>query len=328
MEFLRVAEDVPQDIIDRLISSVDYVAKDYNFERQTTDIIQIEDGVPRIVKLFIASKKVEQKSDGTLKNYALCLNNFFHTVNKSIQEITANDIRAYLYYYQEAKGVKSNTIEMMRHIFNSFFSWCFAEEYITKDPTRQIKAIKVDVKERDFLEPIELEYIRDACKNAREKAIIDFLFSTGCRVSEMCNVKMKDIDFVNNTVFIENGKGGKSRVTFINAEAEVSLKAYLKERICDSPYLFTRTRALLCDVPLNKKSVEILIRNIVARCPQITKKVTPHVMRHTAATIALRNGMPLEQVKEFLGHSNLNTTMIYAKVSKDDVKRSHEKYLR
>lgn len=313
-------------VIDEILAQVDVVAKDFHIERQTTDLILVEDGIPQPVKEFIGSKAVEQKSKGTLQNYTLTLVNFLRYTRKNLKDITPNDIRIYFHKYQTERNILPTTMETMRHTFNSFFEWCYAEGKTDVNPMKHISTIKCDIRERCYLEPIELEMIRDACKNAREKAIIDFLFSTGCRVSEMCAIKMQDVDFEKRTVFIRKGKGGKSRTTFINAESMVSLKAYMPKRMEDSEYLFTHTKHL-GNVGCSKKSIEMLIRKIVARCPQITKHVTPHVMRHTAATTALRNGMPLEQVKEFLGHSNLNTTMIYAKVNKDDIRRSHEKFM-
>ena len=120
----------------------------------------------------------------------------------------------------------------------------------------------------------------------------------------------------------------KSRTTFLNPESVISLTEYLKTRTDDSPYLFTHIRHPTgSDGRLEKKTIQMLLRQIASRVPSLDKKLTPHILRHTAATIALRNGMPMEQVKEFLGHSNINTTMIYAKLDKADIKRSHEKYL-
>lgn len=327
LELTRSMNDVSFDVVNRFLVCLDKIAVTYNIQKQTTEIIAQEEGVPVLVKMFIASKAVEQKTQGTLKNYMLVLTNFFNAVKKSVADVTANDIRVYFHMYQEQRKIKNCTLESMRHAFNSFFSWCYAEEYIPKDPMKRVKQIQFEAKERLFLEPIELEMVREACENIREKAIIDFLFSTGARVSEMCNVKLTNVDFTNRTVFIERGKGGKSRTTYLNAEAIVSLKAYLKSRNDNSPYLFTHLYNLEGDGKLSKKSVEVIIRNLAKRVPSITKDVTPHVIRHTAATIALRNGMPVEQVKELMGHSNINTTMIYAKVNKEDVKRSHSKYL-
>ena len=325
LELEKAFPDMTKEKRVEILQVIDAAMKDYTITRKTMDlIIYEENGVPQIVKEFVGSKAVEGKSKGTLQNYTLTMTNFLHAVRKrDIREITANDIRVYFHQYQQERNVSWDTIETMRHVINSFFTWAMGEGIVDKDPTKHISAIRTEKKERPFLERIELEYIREACRNPREKAIIDFLFSTGCRVSEMCNVTMADVNFDKRTVFIRNGKGRKSRTTFLNAEAMVSIRAYLKSRGYESEYLFTHTRHLKNE-HISKKSIEMLLRNIVARCPQITKHVTPHVIRHTAATIALRNGMPIEQVKEFLGHSNLNTTLIYAKISKDDVRRSHE----
>ena len=323
LELEKVFPDKAKEERVAFLNVMDVVMKDYTITRKTTDLILYEEGVPKLVKEFVGSKAVEGKSKGTLQNYTFTLSNFFRRVNKDVTEITANDIRVYFHQYQQERNVSWDTIETMRHVLNSFFTWAMGEEYVKKDPTKHISAIKTEKKERPYLEDIELEYIREACQDAREKAIVDFLFSTGCRVSEMCNVKMNDVNFDKRTVYIRCGKGKKSRTTFVNAEAMVSLRAYLKQRDYACEYLFTHKRRLQ-NQHLNKKAVEMMLRNIVARCPQITKKVTPHVIRHTAATRALRSGMPIEQVKEFLGHSNLNTTLIYAKINKDDVRRSHE----
>lgn len=130
----------------------------------------------------------------------------------------------------------------MRRIISSFYEWCVSENLITKNPTKNIKPIKSDATAREPLSPLELEYMRQACRNAREKAIIDFLYSTGCRVSEMCNAKLINIDWEKKSVFIEHGKGGYSRFVYLNAEAEVSLRAYLVSRNYQSEYIFAPAR--------------------------------------------------------------------------------------
>lgn len=328
---LQISErlpDIPVGTVNQILEVIDLVALKYNIERQTMDLTVQDRGFPLLAKMFIASKAVEQKSQGTLKNYKYTLSNFFDTVRKPVDQVTTNDLRVYLHQYQVEHSVTGDTLETIRHVFNSFFSWCYAEEYIPKDPTKRLQMIKTNPGVRQFLEPIELEMVRNACQNPREKAIIDFLFSTGCRVSEMCAVKKENVDIQARTVFIEHGKGDKSRTTFLNPESVISLTEYLKTRKDDSPYLFTHIRHPTgSDGRLEKKTIQMLLRQIASRVPSLDKKLTPHVLRHTAATIALRNGMPMEQVKEFLGHSNINTTMIYAKLDKADIKRSHEKYL-
>lgn len=330
LEFmLRIIDQgMPQEYTDLVSREIDFVAKDYHIERLSTDIIVSGEEMPAAVKLFLASKYVENKSKETLYEYKLTLKNFFKMVQKPLPDITSNDIRVFIYRYVQERKVSNSTMDTMRHTLNSFFSWCYAEDYISKDPMRRIPKINFPEPELPPLDPVELEMVRGACKNIREKAIVDFLFSTGCRVSEMCNVKKEDIDIQNRNVFITKGKGGKKRRTYLNPEAVISLQKYLESRKDNYDYLFTHSKDLHRDGKMGKRAVEMLLHKIVARCPEIIKNVTPHTFRRTAGTTASDNGMPIEQVKEFLGHSNINTTLRYAKVNKTEVKRSHEKYVR
>lgn len=173
---------------------------------------------------------------------------------------------------------------------------------------------------------IELEYIRNACTNLRDKALVDFLYSTGARVTELCYAKIENIDWEKKSLLIEHGKGDVTRFTYLNPECEVSLKAYLNSRKDNSPYIFARTRGD-SSLPLTAKSIQSTIDNIVVRSGRnFSVHITPHIFRHTIATVLLRNGMPVEQVQRFLGHANINTTMIYAEVSDDVVRHSHFMY--
>lgn len=171
---------------------------------------------------------------------------------------------------------------------------------------------------------LELETVRCVCHTLREKAMVDFLYSSACRVSEFCALDKTDIDWQDHTIHIERGKGGKGRTTFLNAEAEISLRAYLDSRNDDSPALFVGCRA-----PHNRlavKAVQNEIQKILKRC-NINCHVTPHIFRHTAASLALQRGMPLEQVQRFLGHSKIQTTLRYAKTLQQDVHISHSHFV-
>lgn len=300
----------------------------YNIETKVTDIIVTDPKeVSPLLKLFIATKGVEGKSKGTLKSYALAINHMLHGIGKQVEDITTNDLRVYLHTYKQSRNVTNSTLETMRHVFTSFFTWLVAEEYIQKNPAIRLGAFKFEASKRHAMDLMELEYVREACKTPREKALIDFLFSTGCRVSEACNVKLEDVDLTNKTVYVRNGKGGKSRMTYLNPEAVVSIKTYLKTRRLKSDYLFGHERDVKKD-HLSNRAMESIINAVADRCKdKIQTHITPHVFRHTAATLALRNGMPVEQVKSFLGHSKIDTTLIYAKINDEDVQRSHERYL-
>ena len=169
---------------------------------------------------------------------------------------------------------------------------------------------------------LELERMRAACRTIREKALIDFLYSTGCRVSEVASMKIEDVDFPEGTVHIRHGKGDKERKVYINAESEVSLRAYMEERQDETPYLFVASRRPYGGMGI--KSFQSIIKKVAGRT-NITKRVTPHIFRHTTGTVAIQHGMPVEQVKEMLGHESLETTMIYAKVDNRQVKANHQR---
>ena len=189
---------------------------------------------------------------------------------------------------------------------------------------RHVKPMRVDDPERLPMTAIELETVRKCCQTLREKALVDFLYSTAARINEVCSLDIRHVDFSDHTVRIERGKGGKGRTTFLNAEAEISLKAYLASRSDDCPALFVPVYGSARH--LKNRALEEEIRRIVSRC-DLSVKVTPHVFRHTAASIALQRGMPINQVQAWLGHARIQTTLRYAKTLNHDVKISHQKYV-
>ena len=316
-------EQFPVADVAGILQIVDAVAYKYEINKKETALTVIG-SVPEIVKLYIAAKAVENLTKGTLTYYKNGLLSFFSSVRKNYTDITANDIRVYLYYYKQERGVSDSTLERMRVVINSFFTWLVEEEYLQKNPCRKVATIHSVPEKRHSMSMIELEKLRELCADKREKAVVDFLYSTGCRVQELCNVKISDIDLAEKTVQITKGKGGKSRVTYLNPEAIVSLSAYIQSRNDNCEYAFSRIRGGVGQ--LHKKAIEEMIDRIVAREPGSFKThITPHVFRHTAATVALRNGMPIDQVQRFLGHSKISTTLIYAETDDSMVKSLHQK---
>lgn len=280
---------------------------------------------PEVLTMFLDAKDVEEKSGGTLKLYRSVLSRFLRSVSRPVSKITTADIRRYLSSCKQS-GHKNSTIGNTRRILSSFFEWCVLEEICHVNPVRRVSAIRQEKSPRKSMKRVELEHLRNACTSAREKALVDFLYSTGVRVSECCAVRIDRIDWERKTVLIEHGKGDVTRTTYLNPEAEVSLRAYLDSRTDDSPYVFARSRGK-SDKPLDAKTIQETISRIVVRSGRsFSVRITPHVFRHTIATVLLRNGMPVEQVQRFLGHANINTTMIYAEVRDEDVRRSHSLY--
>ena len=309
--------------VSRILQRLDAVAASYDVRIRETALSVPASPDPLV--LFLAAKAVEEKSPRTLKLYRSVITAFLSAVRRQLPAVTVNDVRVYLYQCR-ARGLKPVTVSNVRRILNSFFEWCALEQLIPANPVRRIAAIRPEKSPRHAMQRVELEYLRGACADPRDKALVDFLYSTGARVSELCAARLADIDWDKRSVIIRHGKGNVTRTTYLNPEAEVSLRAYLAARTDSSPFIFARSRGR-SSLPLNPKTVQDAVGAIAVRAGRsFSVRITPHVFRHTVATVALRNGMPLEQVQRFLGHANVNTTLIYASVSDDDVRRSHSMY--
>lgn len=317
----RMASVFTTEQICQFLPIVDDMSRSYEFTPKSTALI-VSGGIPDAVRLYIAAKSVQNIKRGTLAGYLSTLRRFFETVQRPVDEITTNDIRLYLHAYKQEHGISDATLEHMRIMLNGFFAWCTEEEICKKNPVRRVAPIRCADPERLPMTALELEKVRNACRNLLEKALVDFLYSTAARVSELCSLNKADVDFTTHTVHIRHGKGDKGRTTFLNAESEVSLLAYLASRTDNEEALFVSMRSphrRLC-----KKSAERWIKVIVSRC-ELSVHVTPHVFRHTAASLALQRGMPIDQVQRFLGHARIQTTLRYAKTLESDVKLSHSR---
>lgn len=310
---------VDQEQYQSIMSAFDEVVHDYNIECKNMDMILVTD-IPEIVKIYIASKHIENLSMKTLLQYKYKLINFFRAVQKPFDKIDATDVRLYLNHYKQTNNVSNCTLEHTRICINTFFEWLVINDYLKKNPIAKVEHIKYRYKKRESLTPYELETLRWNCKNIREKALVDFIFSTGMRVSECSDVKMDDIDWMKRSVIIRHGKGDKERIVFFNAESELTLRKYIESRDDNREYLFVSRRR-----PYNKlspRSIEIIIKQIGERCGI---EAFPHKLRHTFATTGLRGGMPIERIQALMGHVNPQTTLIYAKLDFTDLQREHQR---
>lgn len=320
---LRLANRFSSNEINFILNELSVVAYDYVITKKECNLVVYDEVIPEAVKIFIACKKIEGYADGTLNNYKDLLFHFFSFVRKNISDVDTNDVRMFLYKYQNERKISNRTLNKYQQNLKAFFNWCFNEGYIEKNISNKLKPIKFEQKPRQALTQIELEKVRNACTNIRDRAIVEFIYSTGCRVSELCDVKMLDIDWNNNSVHLF-GKGAKHRTSFINAKAEFTLKQYLSTRNDDSEYLFVSLRSP--HKKMNKCGIEKVFRDLAAKA-QVDKKLTPHVLRHTTATTGLNNGMPIDEIQKMLGHSSINTTMIYAKTNLENVKNNHKRFI-
>lgn len=322
---LALATNYPKEDIEIILKKLDFVAFNYDVSKKETAVAVYNSDMPDIVKTYLVCKKVEGLAEQTLYNYGNALRKFFFELQKSPDKISPNDIRVYLYRYQEVNGTTNRSLDKIRQMIVGFFNWATCEGYLERNPALTIKPIKFEKKEREPLTQIELEYIRKACVTPRDKAIVEVMYSTGCRVSELAILKKEDVDWNKKSVHLF-GKGKKHRTSYLNAKAEVALLEYIKTRTDDSEYLFVSQRKP--HGQLKKCAIEKIIRQIAERASDHVKKpVSPHVFRHTTATTALSNGMPIEDISSLLGHENIATTMIYAKASVENVQNGHKKYV-
>lgn len=309
----------------RVMNVIDRAGNEFDVTRRCTAMVPIEEAAPRILLEYMACKSLEGFSKETLKNYHTMLAKFLSIVNKQVNEITSNDIRMYLYKYQQVRKVSNRTLDHIRMTISGFFHWATAEGKIEQDPSLPLKPIKYTVHPKHSLSQIEMEYVRKKLGDARERAIIEMFYSTGCRVSELCGMKKSDVDWTKYTVQVL-GKGGKYRTCFLNAKAIVALKDYLETRNDDDEYLFVGDRKP--HGKLTRAAVEKIVRIISDRSFYLTGvHITPHIFRHTTVTTALRNGMSLHNVSKMVGHADVKTTMYYAKIDMDDVQHDHMKYV-
>lgn len=274
------------------------------------------------VNKFISAKRIEGCSEKSLFYYENTINAMLSSINKNIKHIATDDLRLYLTEYQKKNEISKVTLDNIRRILSSFFSWLEDEDYILKSPARRIHKVKATLCIKNTYSDEEIELMRDVCQNERDLAIIDMLASTGMRVGEMVNLKRSDIDFQERECVVL-GKGDKQRTVYFDARTKIHLQKYLDTRNDDNGVLFVSLRDK--SKTLGIGGIENLIRNLGKDAG--IKKAHPHKFRRTLATGAIDKGMPIEQVQQLLGHKRIDTTLMYAMVKQSNVKASHRKYI-
>lgn len=274
------------------------------------------------VEAFIAAKRIEGCSEKTLTYYLNTIETMLFACGKSPQRLTTEDLRYYLTNYQIERRASKVTIDNIRRILSSFFSWLEDEDYIIKSPVRRIHKVKTAKVVKDIYTDEDMELMRDHCKSKRDLAMIDLFASSGMRVGELVALNREDINF-NERECVVLGKGDKERVVYFDARTKLHLHNYLEERTDTNPALFVTLRAPYKRLRIG--GVESRLRNLGQRLN--LQKVYPHKFRRTLATAAIDKGMPIEQVQKLLGHQKIDTTMHYAMVNQNNVKRSHRRYI-
>lgn len=289
---------------------------------RTSDKAKVKAANNELLAAFISAKKIEGCSDKTLHYYQSSIQKLLDAVSKDTSEIATNDIRCYLAQQQEKGHLSKVTVDNMRRIFSSFFSWLEDEDYISKSPVRRIHKVRTDSLVKEVLSDENLETLRDSCKEMRDLAMIDLLASTGMRVGELVKMNRDDIDFHERQCVVF-GKGNKEREVYFNARTKIHLRNYLDSRTDDDPALFVSLMAP--HTRLTISGVEVRLRNLGKQVN--LHKVHPHKFRRTLATMAIDKGMPIEQVQKLLGHVKIDTTLHYAMVNQQNVKLAHRRYI-
>ena len=274
------------------------------------------------VSLFINAKRIEGCSEKTLHYYEATIQTMIKSIGKEVRRVETEDIRTYLTEYQTKKHSSKVTIDNIRRILSSFFSWLEDEDYILKSPVRRIHKVRSATIIKETYSDEALESMRDYCSELRDVAMIDFFASTGMRVGEMVRINRSDIDF-NERECVVLGKGEKQRIVYFDARTKIHLKNYLASRKDDDPALFVSLTYPYKRLQIG--GVEKRLRDLGRRLG-ITK-VHPHKFRRTLATMAIDKGMPIEQLQKLLGHQRIDTTLQYAMVKQSNVKLAHRKYL-
>lgn len=274
------------------------------------------------LEMFLAAKQIEGCSERTIQYYKVTVNHMLNHISSSVRKVTTEEIRAYLAEYQKINNCSNVTIDNVRRNISSFFSWLEEEDYILKSPMKRIHKIKTKTVVKNIISDEGIEKLRDNCREKRDLAIIDLLYSTGIRVGELVNLNIDDID-LDGRECVVYGKGDKERKVYFDAKAKVHLRDYIESRADNNSALF-----VTLDAPherLKISGVEIRLRQLGRRLE--LDKIHPHKFRRSMATRAIDKGMPIEQVQKILGHSQIDTTMQYAMVNQNNVKTSHQKYM-
>jgi len=275
-----------------------------------------------IIESFLAAKSLEGCSDKTLHYYRVTIEETIRCINIPLTVLSTDDLRRYLGNYQSTRHTGRVTMDNIRRILSSFFTWLEDEDYIIKSPVRKIHKVKIAQTVKETLTDEEVEKIREACTTLRDLAIIDMLISTGMRVGELVLLNKADINYQERECKVL-GKGNKEREVYFDAKAKMHIEDYLASRKDSDPALFVELKEPHTRMTIS--GIEVRVKAIGLKA--IGKRVHPHKFRRTLATMAIDKGMPIEQVQTLLGHVKIDTTLHYAMVNQENVKISHRKYI-
>lgn len=291
----------------------------YEIQERSTELTVSDNSAEGMLRRYIATKRIEGKAESTLRRYWEQNLKLIQFLQKPLYEVATDDIRFYMAYRRQQGRVSNRTLDGMRRCYRSFFSWLAAEGIISRNPCAALSQIKSRKQIKKPYSAVELELIRKSCTDDRDLALVEFLYSTGCRVSEVSELDTMDIDMATGECIVI-GKGNKERTVYLTDVAMLQLRTYLNSRKDNSIALFAGKGT----PRLTKGGIETLLKRI-GRAAGV-ENVHPHRFRRTLATNLLDRGMNIQDVAMILGHADLKTTQIYCYISQNNVKSAYRKY--
>lgn len=299
------------------------IISEYHVERTGTEVAVVEPGLPKAARDYLVSRSIEGLSEATLKNYHNALLRFFTEVRRPFEQIDATTIKLWLYNLQKT-GISMRSVAHYRTVLSTFYDWCEDNDIIAKAPTRKIATIRFDKPQHHALTSEELLSIREACKNVRERALIELLYSTGCRVGELVAMRRSDIDLEGRTAQAHNFKSKRSKTVYLSDACAFWLKRYFDTLPSDSDVLFPSQKSGGTS-GIGIAQVEGILRGIGERAGLPNGRLHPHILRHTLATDIVTGGGSLADAQQILDHAKPETTLIYAEMSKQQLKEIHRR---
>ncbi len=278
----------------------------YRMTEETYEVALSEAGWEKILRTFLATKRLENCAEGTLEQYNRAIRIMLGSMGKELKDVTTNDIRFYMASYQEQRGVSVAYMDTLRHYYNSFFQWVTDEGHIVKNPMRRIPKLKVPKKQRKAYTAEEREILRCHARTERDLALMEILYCTAARVSEIVSLNRDDVDFSGRNVSIYSHKSKKERIGYLTESASYHLRQYLESRTDDNPALFVTHRAPFAR--LGKSGIEAMLREVGERTGI---HAYPHRYRGSFITDACVRGFGLDEVQDYVGHTDPKTTNIY-----------------
>ena len=291
-------------------------------KEECTQLVTSERHWEKILRMYIASKRLENCSEGTLDNYSRCIRMLMEGLNKKIRDITTNDLRYYLAVYQEQRGISLGYMETLRHYITAFFTWACDEGYIEKNPARRLKRVKVPQKIKKPYTAEEREHLKYLAKTERDLAIMELLYSTAGRIGEVVSIDRKDVDFYNKEIVIYGQKGKKERKVYLTDGCIYHLKKYLESRTDNNPALFVSQRKP--HGRLGKEAIQVMLKKLGR---EAGIHAHPHKFRRTLLTDAGSRGVPLQELQQYAGHVKAETTLLYVNVKEEKIKSSFMKFI-